>query len=194
MRGPKAMLRPVGRGLRWLIRLPVRAYRSVVAWYRDRPRLATRVLGGAAVALGVLAVLFTVLHVQNLRTDAARTEARAVAEEVVPRLLSYDHANIAEEVDARAQEVGGRFKEDYLSLVRDIVIPASDREQLVTQTSTAAVGASENAAPGRVQLMMFLNQTSTRAGQEEPTLSGSRVQVTMEQEGDRWLVSGLDPV
>ena len=194
MRGPKAMLRPVGRGLRWLIRLPVRAYRAVVAWYRDRPRLATRVLGGAAVALGVLAVLFTVLHVQNLRTDAARTEARAVAEEVVPRLLSYDHANIAEEVDARAQEVGGRFKEDYLSLVRDIVIPASDREQLVTQTSTAAVGASENAAPGRVQLMMFLNQTSTRAGQEEPTLSGSRVQVTMEQEGDRWLVSGLDPV
>lgn len=194
MRGPKAMLRPVGRGLTWLVMLPVRAYRAVVAWYRDRPRLATRVLGVAAVALGVLAVLFTVLHVQNLRTDAARTEARAVAEEVVPRLLSYDHTNIAEEVDARAQEVGGRFKEDYLSLVRDIVIPASDREQLVTQTSTAAVGASENAAPGRVQLMMFLNQTSTRAGQEEPTLSGSRVQVTMEQEGDRWLVSGLDPV
>ena len=194
MRGPKAMLRPVGRGLRWLGGLPVRAVRAVVAWYRDRPRLATRVLAGGALAFAVLAVLFTVLSVQNMRTDSARTEARAVAEEVVPGLLSYDHQSIADEVDGRAEQVGGTFREDYLSLVRDIVIPASDREQLVTQTSTAAVGAMQEAGPGRVQLMMFLNQTSTRAGQEEPSLSGSRVRVTMEQDGDRWLVSALDPV
>ncbi|ALE74778.1 MULTISPECIES: hypothetical protein [unclassified Pseudonocardia] len=194
MRGPKALLRPVGRGLRWVGLLPVRAYRSVVGWYRDRPRQATRVLGAGAVVLAVLAVLFTVLQVQNMRTDSARNEARAVAEEVVPRLLSYDHRSIADEIDERTQQVGGRFRDDYTSLVRDIVIPASDRDQLVTQTSTAAVGTTEVSSPGQVQLMMFLNQTSTRAGQDQPTLSGSRVRVTMEQDGDHWLVSALDPV
>ncbi|MDN5913775.1 MAG: hypothetical protein L0I76_01425 [Pseudonocardia sp.] len=194
MRGPVALLRPVGRGVKYVGGLPARAYRAVTGWYRAKPRLATRVLAGAAAGLSVLAVMFTVLAVQNVRTDSARTEARGVAEKVVPGLLSYDHRSIAGEVDGRAAQVGGKFREDYLSLVRDIVIPASDREQLVTQTSTAAVGAMQEAGPGRVQLLMFLNQTSTRSSQEEPALSGSRVRVTMERDGDNWLVSGLDPV
>lgn len=194
MRGPVAMLRPVGRGLRNVAGLPGRGCRMLLGWYRTKPRLATRVLAAAAAGLALVAVLFGVLAVQNVRTDAARAEARGVAEQVVPKLLSYDHRSIAQEVDGRAAQITGKFHDDYLSLVRDIVIPASDREQLVTQTSTAAVGATQEAAPGRAQFMMFLNQTSTRAGQNQPTLSGSRVRVTMEREGDHWLVSALDPV
>lgn len=194
VRGPVAMLRPVGRGLRNVAGLPGRGYRGVIGWYRTKPRLATRVLAAVAAGLALVAVLFTVLAVQNARTDAARSEARGVAEQVVPKLLSYDHSSIAQEIDGRAAQVTGKFHDDYLSLVRDIVIPASDRDQLVTQTSTAAMGATQEAEPGRVQFMMFLNQTSTKAAQKQPTLSGSRVRVTMEQDGDQWLVSGLDPV
>lgn len=187
-------VRSVGRGARALAGLPVRGTRAVTTWYRTRPRTATRVLAVAAVALVAVAVTFSVLQVRATQAATARDEALAVAKEAVPNLLSYDHRSIKNDLDARLGQVGGRFKDDYQGLVRDIVIPASDRDQLVTQTSVAAAGVGEPASSDRVRLTMFLNQTSTRAGQQQPTLSGSRVLVTMERDGDRWLVTALDPV
>lgn len=190
----RRVLRPIGRAATAAAALPLRGARALATWWRDRPRTATRVLAGAAVALLGLAVVFAVLQVRATQAADAGDTALAVAKESVPNLLSYDHRSIKADLDTRLDEIGGRFKDDYRSLVRDIVIPASDRDQLVTQTSVAAAGVAEPASPDRVRLTMFLNQTSTRAGQQQPTLSGSRVLVTMERDGDRWLVTELNPV
>jgi Mce-associated membrane protein len=47
--------------------------------------------------------------------------------------------------------------------------------------------------PNHVEALVFVNQTLIM-GQGAPTASTSTVKVTLDNAGDRWLISGFDPV
>ncbi len=53
--------------------------------------------------------------------------------------------------------------------------------------------ASVSANPGHVVVLLFVNQTVT-VGTSVPTATASSVRVTLDKVGDRWLISGFDPV
>jgi Mce-associated membrane protein len=53
--------------------------------------------------------------------------------------------------------------------------------------------ASISADPHRAVVLVFVNQTIIM-GTDAPTDTASSVKVTLDKQGDRWLISGFDPV
>ena len=82
--------------------------------------------------------------------------------------------------------------EAYTTLVEDVVIPGAKEKKISALAQVPAV-ASVSANPNRAVALVFVNQTVT-IGNGPPTSSASSVRVTMDRIGDRWLVSGFDPV
>jgi Mce-associated membrane protein len=50
-----------------------------------------------------------------------------------------------------------------------------------------------SAKPDHAVVLLFVNQTVVM-GTDAPTNTASSVRVTLDKVGDRWLVSGFDPV
>ncbi|WP_433504833.1 hypothetical protein ACQP04_35690 [Pseudonocardia halophobica] len=138
--------------------------------------------------------LFAFLALQQTQVERARGEARAAADQKVVELLSYDHRTIATDIGARMALLTGQFKEDYGALLRDVVIPAATQQQLTTRSSVVSSSVAGDDGIDQVQVVMFLNQTTQSSASPDPTLSGSRLHVTMEKKDGDWLVAELTPV
>ena len=75
-----------------------------------------------------------------------------------------------------------------------MVIPGAKEKQITAVASVPEVGAaSVSAEPNHAVVLVFVNQTVV-VGQDTPTDTASRVQVTLDKVGDRWLISKFDPV
>ncbi|KRA31088.1 hypothetical protein ASD81_16515 [Nocardioides sp. Root614] len=126
-------------------------------------------------------------------TETARTEALAAAQSAVPELLSYDFKEIAEAPNRAAPLLTGSFKDEYEGLLRDSIIPAATKGQLVTRTQVATASVI-SATESEVKVLMFLNQVSSGKGAAAPIATGSRVRVTMKHDDETWRVAGIDPL
>ncbi|GAA4689208.1 hypothetical protein GCM10023215_26730 [Pseudonocardia yuanmonensis] len=182
--------RAVGSGAKAAVHLPGAAWADA----RRRPRRAFTVLGVTAVVLAVVAGLFGFFALRQAQIESARGAASAAAEEKVTALLSYDYRTIQNDQGDRGAMVTGQFKDDYASLIADIVGPAASQQQLTTRSSVVSSSVVGTDGTDQVTLLMFLNQTTQSAAKPDPTLSGSRIRVTMQEVDGTWLVSELTPV
>ena len=73
-----------------------------------------------------------------------------------------------------------------------MVIPGARQKQIAAVASVPAA-ASVSATPEEAVVLLFVNQTVT-VGSDAPTATASSVRVTLEKDGDRWLISKFDPV
>lgn len=150
------------------------------------------------VALGVMTVQNTTgwpLHptLTSHATDQARTDAVKAANEDVVALLSYDYKTVDDELAKARGSLTGPFLDDYTKLTSTVVAPAAKDQNIVTKATV--VGSSVvSADPNRVVALLFINQNTTTKTAPEASSSGSRVTLTMDKVGDRWLVSALSPV
>ncbi|GAA2857293.1 hypothetical protein GCM10010472_13310 [Pseudonocardia halophobica] len=182
--------RAVGSGARYAVHLPGAAW----AGARRRPRRAFAVLGVAAVVLALVAGLFAFFAIRQLQVENARTAATAAAEQKVTDLLSYDYRSIATDQDGRTAMLTGQFKDDYGSLLKDVVAPAAAQQQLTTRSNVVSTSVVGTDGTDTVTLLMFLNQTTQSSAKPDPTLSGSRLRVTVQEVDGNWLVSEMTPV
>lgn len=166
---------------------------SPLAWSRRRPRRAGVLAAVLAATLVAATATFLALHLRDESVAQARTEASDAATKAVPELMSYDHKNLAAESPSKVDLLTGPFKTDYATLLRDEVLPAAERSALVTTSTVVGHGVATADGPGRVTLLMFVNQSTGSAG-AAPTPAASRISVTMEKVDERWLVSALKPV
>jgi Mce-associated membrane protein len=180
----------VGSGARYAVHLPGAAWTGA----RRRPRRAFTVLGVAAVVLAIVAGLFAFFAIRQLQVENARTAATAAAEKKVVDLLSYDYRSIANDQDGRVADLTGQFKDDYGSLLKDVVAPAAAQQQLTTRSDIVSTSVVGTDGPHQVTLLMFLNQTTQSSAKPDPTLSGSRLRVGMQEVDGNWLVSEMTPV
>ncbi|MGZ4533683.1 MAG: twin-arginine translocation pathway signal [Mycobacteriaceae bacterium] len=164
------------------------------------------ILGGAyaavvlalVVAVGVLLVLNTTgwpLH-PKLTSDAvdqARTDGLRAANDDVVALLSYDFKTVDDELKKARESLTGPFLDDYTKLTTTVVAPAA-KDQNITTKATVVGSAVVSAEPTHVVALLFINQSTTTKTAPEASSSGSRVTLTMDKVGDRWLVSALSPV
>jgi Mce-associated membrane protein len=172
------------------------AQRPGAAWAdaRRRPKRAMTVLGVTAVVLALVAGLFGFFALRQAQIETARGAASAAAEQKVTALLSYDYRTIANDQADRAAMVTGQFRDDYGSLISDVVGPAAAQQQLTTRSSVVSSSVVGTDGTDQVTLLMFLNQTTQSADKPDPTLSGSRIRVTLQEVDGDWLVSELTPV
>lgn len=164
------------------------------------------ILGGAYAAVVLaLVVAIGVLLVQNttgwplhpkLTSDAvdqARTDGLRAANDDVVALLSYDYKTVDDELKKARESLTGPFLDDYTKLTTTVVAPAA-KDQNITTKATVVGSAVVSAEPTHVVALLFINQSTTTKTAPEASSSGSRVTLTMDKVGDRWLVSALSPV
>jgi Mce-associated membrane protein len=164
----------------------------------------SRVNWPRVVAYGVLPALALILALaagflkwqdNSVRSSQiARNESVQAAKDTTVKMLSYKPDSVDKELnDARALLTGG-FRDEYTSLINDVVIPGAKQKQ-ITAVATVPDGgaASVSAEPNHAVVLVFVNQTVV-VGQDTPTDTASSVRVTLDKVGDQWLISKFDPV
>jgi Mce-associated membrane protein len=107
-------------------------------------------------------------------------------------LLSYRPDTVDAELHAAQSRLTGNFRDSYASLTDDVVIPGAKQKQ-ISAVATVAASSVISATRDRSETLVFVDQSVT-VGQDAPTSSSSCVRVSLEKVGDRWLISGFDPV
>ena len=126
-------------------------------------------------------------------TEAGGQDALAAARRAAVAMLSYDGRTVEAQLAAASEEITGPFQADFRNVASTQVAPAAKQKQVSTHAQVVAA-AVVTAAPGEVTTLLYLNQTTQSAASPAPTISGSRVRLTMTEVAGRWLVSAMTPV
>ena len=124
--------------------------------------------------------------------EKAADESTQVAKESTVKMLSYKPDTVEQDLGAARDLLTGAFQDSYTQLTHDVVIPGSKEKQISAVASVPAV-ASISATANHAEALVFVNQTVI-VGNGGPTATASSVKVTLDKVGDRWLISGFDPV
>jgi Mce-associated membrane protein len=159
--------------------------------------LAFSVLPGLALVLALAAGFLKWQDNSNRDGDITRIESPAAvsvqaAKDSTIALLSYKPDTVEQQLNAARDRLTGDFRDQYMSLINDVVIPGAKQKQ-ISAVATVPAAASVSAKPNEAVVLVFVNQTVV-VGQDAPTDTASSVRVTLEKVGDRWLISKFDPV
>lgn len=157
-----------------------------------RHRLVFVVLPAIALALGALAGYLAWQSASHRAATIAATESVAAARETTTAILSYNADTVEKDLNAAQDRLTGLFLAEYTKLVNEVVIPGS-KEKKISVVAQAPAAASVSATPNHAVALVFVDQTVT-VGKDAPTNTASSARVTLDKVGDRWLVSGFEPV
>jgi Mce-associated membrane protein len=154
------------------------------------------------VAFGLLPVLALLLGAttgylkwtdSSLRAAArAQAESVQVAKDSTVAMLSYTAENVDKDLAAARDRLTGTFLSAYTDLVNNVVVPGA-KERQISSVAQVPAAASVTAKPDHAVVLLFVNQTVVM-GTDPPTNTTSSVRVTLDKVGNRWLISGFDPV
>jgi hypothetical protein len=128
--------------------------------------------------------------------DSAAAVAAAVR--AVPPALSYDHRSLDAGRDAAAAQMTPGFAGTFSKTFDQAVKPTATAQQAVTRAVVRGAGAVGPSRGGEVRALLFVDQmlvsSQTMKTPDKPAqISQNRVQVTMKQDGDRWLLDAMQP-
>ena len=162
---------------------------------RSNPERLKKLIIGFAL-LAVLAATGDVFLFVKARdasaTDKARDEATVAVGTRVPAMFSYTSQTLEQDLEKAVAQTTGSFRNDYSSVLDSVVRPAASGKQVAT---TAKVDASSviSAKPDKVVVLVYLTQSTTN-GSQSPTVTGSRLRVTLSETKHGWLISDLKTV
>jgi Mce-associated membrane protein len=159
------------------------------------PRVfAFGVLPGLALVLAMAAGFLKWQDNSVRDSQVARIEAVQAAKDTTIKMLSYKPDSVEQELNDARNLLSGDFRDQYTSLINDVVIPGAKEKQISAVASVPENGAaSVSADPNHAVVLLFVNQTVVM-GQDAPTDTASSVRVTLDKVGDHWLISKFDPV
>jgi Mce-associated membrane protein len=158
-----------------------------------RNRILAAVAVVLIIALSVAAGALSWKHHQDEQVDHRASEAKTFAEKAVVRLLAYTPENISSDLDAESGLLTGSFRKDYRDLVTETIAPAAEKSKVTTSADVVSAGVI-NSTANRVDLLLFLNVSSTTAADRTPQVNGSRIEVRVERVRGSWRISKMDPV
>lgn len=125
-------------------------------------------------------------------SQSAGIESVQAARDSTVAMLSYQPDTVEEDLTAAQDLLTGAFRDSYMELTHDVVIPGSKHQHISTVANVPAA-ASVSATPDRAVVVVFVNQAAT-VGSDAPTNTASSVRVTLEKVSGRWLISAFDPI
>ena len=164
---------------------------------------------GRAVALGIAAVVFVALGVAfEIRAHSLRSPASvknhalsdtAATSEVISqvsaalnKVLSYDYQNPAGTEQASSQLLTGDASNQYKTLFTALQQKAPG-EKLTLRCKVVVAGVTQLHG-NTAQLLVFLDQSSTRASDKQSSTSAAQLDITAVKQGDTWKISELLPL
>ncbi|WP_446224155.1 h domain protein [Nocardia sp. IBHARD005] len=156
-----------------------------------------KIVFSALAAIGVVAAVVLGISGYQLwqqdKTDQARTDAMTTAGRTVSAMFTYEPATVDTELPRAADNLTEQFRAEYLKLVEQAIAPGAKEKQLTVKATTQAEGVV-SAEPEHAVVLLYLNQLTTSKDSPEGATSGSRVRVTLDKAGNRWLVAQVTPV
>ncbi|MEU7630797.1 h domain protein [Nocardia sp. NPDC049220] len=127
------------------------------------------------------------------QVEQSREDAVATAGRTVEAMFTYNPQTVDTELRKSADNLGGSFHDDYLTLIDKQIAPGAKEKQLTVTATTQASGVI-SADRDRAEVLLFLNQVMTSKDTPQGTTTGSRVRVVLAKQDSRWLVEAVDPV
>jgi Mce-associated membrane protein len=125
-------------------------------------------------------------------SEVARIESVQAAKDSAVKMLSYNPDTVEQQLNDARSLMTGDFRDQYTSLINDVVIPGA-KEKRISAVASVPAAASVSAEPNHAVVLVFVNQTVV-VGQDAPTDTASSVRVTLDKIDDRWLIAKFDPV
>lgn len=121
-------------------------------------------------------------------TERAATEAETAAAEAAVPLLSYDYRTLQSDVARALPFMTESRAAEYERLMEDLR-PEARKQKIVVQADVTATGVVR-AAEDRAQVLVYVDQATTKAGRETDPLQ-MWVTVTMVERDGSWLVDEM---
>ena len=157
---------------------------------RQRPSLIQGIAAVVLVAVLAFAGYAGWQLYQHHQVDVAAEQALDAAEEFALTLTTINpnavDANITEVLEGSTGEFNDLYQKSSAQL-RQVLIDNEAAAQGVVIDS-----AVKSATKNRVEVVLFIDQVVSNATAPEPQLDRSRVVMTMEKVGDRWLAAKVD--
>lgn len=144
------------------------------------------------VLLVILGVLLFANH-RHASDRGAAAKAQAVVDAHVAQMFTYNYKTITQQLASEQNWLTGNFRDSYAQLASKQVVPVAVPSQLVTTASVASSGIISS-SHNHVQVLIFLDVTTTSNKLAQPRLTGSRVVVSAEYVGGAWLISNMTTV
>lgn len=152
-------------------------------------KLASAVFALLVVAVLVVTVFLGVLYLRARAEEEARTSALAAAREYVQKMYAWTPENISDNVNFMMGVLVGPAKKDYESKIVDNRIAEVIKQQkVVSQVTDQGSGVIENTAD-TAKVLLFINQSASRADTDEVQANPARVVYSMERRGGKWLIN-----
>ncbi len=127
---------------------------------------------------------------EQTEVETAQRTAPATAERAAAAILSYGYEQLEADRDNAAKFMTPSYREEYLDTFGLVLDNAPDLKAVV-EADVRASGVS-HADPDRVNVLLFVNQTTTStANGGEPQTALNRVVLTMQRSGTGWLVDDI---
>lgn len=158
--------------------------------------MSTRKLLSALLAVLVVAVLAVTifLGVVYARADAeekARDSALAAANEYVQKMFAWTPENISENITFMMGVLTGNAKAEYERNVLGNRIAETVKSQKMVSTVTDQGSGVITNTRDTAEVLLFINQSASRADTQEIQANPSRVVYSMERRDGRWLVNDV---
>ncbi|WP_244931822.1 hypothetical protein [Nocardioides sp. W7] len=168
--------------------------RSIGAWQGVSLGIAVMLFAVAAI-LGVQARSLSQDPALDNRAQLDETGQAGVVTVVtrgLTQVLSYDYTQPDATRAFADQVLSGQAREQYDTLFASLSERAPG-QQLMLSVVVQATGVRE-LTTDKATLLVFLDQTSARADDEEKSVSAAQLSVTAEREGRSWVITGLQPL
>ncbi|WP_280270558.1 hypothetical protein [Nocardia wallacei] len=155
-------------------------------------RAAVAVVAVVVIGLSVCAGVFGWKLKERNEIDAAGRAASATAQNYAVTLTSIDSRHIDQNFTDVLNGATGEFKDMYSKSSEQL-------KQLLIDNKAVSKGkvvgvAIRSASTERVEVMLFVDQEVTNAASPDPRLDRSRIVMTMQRAGDRWLAGKVEMV
>lgn len=157
------------------------------------------VVAVAAVAVGAVG---WVQYVREHGSDAASNEAlvdekatstvQSAVAQGLEQVLSYSYDDPSTTAAAAERVLSGRARQEYDTLFTALQKQAPGQKLVLTAKVTAA-GVQELDGD-RATLLVFVDQSSRRAKDEQANVSAAQLVVDARRTGSTWTITGLDPL
>ncbi|SDE22685.1 Mce-associated membrane protein [Nocardioides lianchengensis] len=108
------------------------------------------------------------------------------------QVLSYDYTQ-PEATRAFADQVlRGQAREQYDTLFESLAERAPGQQ--LTLSAVVQLAGVQELTKDKATLLVFLDQRSSRADDEEQSVSAAQLRVTAERDGRTWVITGLQPL
>lgn len=158
---------------------------------RSGPGAARRwIVRGSILVLAVAAIAFGVLWWRGESVDRLRTDALDSAREYAITLGTYDFQSF----DASLAAVTEISTEDFAAKYNSV---AGELRSLVENGQGSSVARADHAAVEtvdgeRATVLVFLDQDVKNVAVPDGRTDATRFLITLERDGDRWLLDGAD--